>query len=289
MSHRVLPLIVWAACTGPQQEANLVTLEDGGVVNLEEHTNVVRRFFFMTETEEGLVDGFDLDGLDSPVGELESCGHGDIGAPDGRTGIDNQLGRTWSVLEPLVGTATEALLQGIINEGRFLMMYQLTDLDDLVNDDDVQLELFYGNGSPDIGTYGVITPDQTFTIDDTKEATPVLPVSLVDGVIEAGPMDFTVPLDVLEEYLEIRVKNGRVRIEVHEDGTFTGVMGGSVDVEDSMTQLLDTNASQEARLVEPIFYNSADMGYVDGACTMLSVAFGFEGTNAFVVRYDDTP
>jgi hypothetical protein len=54
-----------------------------------------------------------------------------------------------------------------------------------------------------------------------------------------------------------------------------------------MTQLLDTNASQEARLVEPIFYNSADMGYIDGACTLLSVAFGFDGTNAFIARYPE--
>jgi hypothetical protein len=287
MTRPILALALLAACA-PTTEDDLIYLEEGLAVDLSEQNSVVRRFFFMTESEDGEVDGFDLDGEDSPDGHEMSCGHGDAPSPDGRTGIDNQLGRTWSVLEPLVGTATQALLQGIINEGRFLMMIQLDRLDDYVNDDDVGLTIYYGSGSPDIGTLGVIAPDQTFTVDPTKDSSSLERVELVDGVIRAGPMDFTVPFDVLEEYLEIPVKDGQVRIEVNEDGSFTGILGGRVNVADSMAQLLDTNASQEARLVEPIFYNSADMGYVDGSCTELSVAFGFESTNAFVAKEQAT-
>ena len=41
-------------------------------------------------------------------------------------------------------------------------------------------------------------------------------------------------MNVLEGCLEIRVQAGRVRIEVFEDGMFTGFMGESVRVTDSI-------------------------------------------------------
>jgi hypothetical protein len=282
---RPLPLLLLAACT-TEPDPDLVQLADGGLVDLSHETNVVRRFYFLTEAE-GRVDGFDLDDTNSPEGDPNSCGHADSVAPDGSTGIDNQLGVAWTVLEPLIGEAVQALLQGSINEGRFLLMVELSDIDDLQNDDDVTLDLFYGRLDPEIGTLGLIAPDQTFYVDESKPASHVEGVKLVDGRLEAGPIAFTAPIDILEEQFNIPIVQGRVRIDIREDGSFLGVLGGGINVPDTMAYMLDSNAAAEARLVEPIFYNNADMQLEDEGCRMLSVAFGFEGTTAFVVRYPE--
>jgi hypothetical protein len=279
----LLPLLL-IGCAQVEEGTDLIVLDDGGVVDLSAEANVVRRFFFVTE-QDGMVDGFDLDERESPEGEAESCGHGDAVAPDGRTGIDNQLGQAWTVLEPLIGEAVQALLQGSINEGRFLMMIELTGIDDLVNDDDVTLELFYGRLDPVIGTLGLIAPDQTFYVDESKPVSRVEGARLVDGRIEAGPVTFTAPIDILEEQFDIPITAGRIRIDIGEDGSFVGILGGGINVPETMAYMLASNAAAEARLVEPIFYANADMGLDGEGCEVISVAFGFEGTTGFVVRY----
>ena len=74
--------------------------EDWGYLDSDEyilkhsHANVLRQFSFTNEGV-GVAPGFDLDGLDSPEGDVASCGHGDLQDPDGRTGVDNQLAKIW--------------------------------------------------------------------------------------------------------------------------------------------------------------------------------------------------
>ena len=68
------------------------------------------------------------------------------------------------------------------------------------------------------------------------------------------------------------------------DGSFVGFMGGAVSVSEFMYDLSQTDAQEEAALVEPLFKNNADMGYDGDECDLFSMAFQFEGTKAFVIR-----
>ena len=90
--------------------------------------------------EDDVVDGFNLDGEVSAAGDQETCGHGDFVNADGVEGVDNQLGRLWGLMSTAVGAA-EGLLQGAINEGRFVMAVELSELDPL-NDDNVNLSIY---------------------------------------------------------------------------------------------------------------------------------------------------
>lgn len=258
-----------------------------GYVYDKSHANVMREFIFFGEEEFGIAEGFDLDGAVSTNRDQSTCYSRDYTSPDGETGIDNQLAKVWGDIEPLVGEAVRGLIQGSINEGRFLMMVELTGVDDLVNDDDVELHLFRGQLKPLIGTLGVISPNQTYDFDHEFASSIVKNVKIVDGYVEAGPVEFQVPVDILEVQFPVQVSEGRIRFKINEDGTFEGMVGGYIDVDYVLQYLLASDASQEAELVRPIFEDNADMNLVDGRCRMFSSAYKFKGTTGFVVRYPD--
>jgi hypothetical protein len=272
----------------PLQESEPVFDEsyfnDGGYILPDTHTNIVRRVLVTSVTEDGVVEGFDLDGRDSAAGDTETCGHGDLVAPDGSPGIDNQLGRMWPVLKPLVGTAVEGLLQGAINEGSMLMVLEIAGIDDLQNDDDVTFNLFNAILDPNIGTLGLISPDQTFYYNYERPSSTVENLQIVDGELIAGPVRLEIPINILEEDFNMVMDDGWVHITINEDGTFEGIMAGAFHVPTILGVLLESNAAQEARLVLPVFEANADMGYEDGKCNLFSTAVSFEGTTAFVVR-----
>mgnify|MGYP000394349252 FL=1 len=83
------------------------------------------------------------------------------------------------------------------------------------------------------------------------------------------------------------MNQSQIRFTIDESGRFSGHFGGVVDIKKVFDELLATNAGEEAALVQPIFYTYADMEKGPGGCTHASAAFGFQGTNAFAVRYPD--
>ena len=258
-----------------------------GYVYENAQANVMREFEFFGEEEYGVAEGFDLDGEVSTNRDVETCYTQDHTSPDGLAGVDNQLAKIWGDIEPLVGEAVRGLIQGAINEGRFLMMVELTDVDDFKNDDDVTLHLFRGQLKPVIGTFGLIAPDQTYDFDSEFASSIVEGVKIVDGVVEAGPVEFQVPIDILEVQFPLHVQDGKIRFEIHEDGSFEGMIGGYLDIDYVLGILLESDARQEAELVRPLFEDNADMNRVDGRCTKFSTAFRFKGTTGFAVRYPE--
>ncbi|MEC9465928.1 MAG: hypothetical protein VX834_09095 [Myxococcota bacterium] len=270
------------ACGEPSEPTYF---SDGGFMLPSSHANVLKSFGFFSEVEPGVAYGFDLDGVVSDGTSPDSCYESDYTDPDGRTGIDNQLAKIWTDLDPLVGDATRGLLQGSINEGRFLLMIELENLDDYMNDDDVTLHLFRGRLKPEIGTFGFIAPDQTIYFDDTFSSARVPGLKVVDGVLEAGPIAFQIPVDILEARFTMQVHSGKIRINIRDDGSFHGYIGGFVTIQDVLDELYATDAVQEAMLVTPFFENNADRNPVNGRCTDFSTTFHFEGTTAHVVRY----
>ena len=248
------------------------------------HTNVIRRLIFLRDEGSGTIDGFNLDDRVSDSNDLETCGKADRVDSDGREGIDNQLAVIFNALALIVEDTPQIAIQGAINEGRILMMVELEGLDDLKNDDQVTLRFFRGAGRPIIGNLGLINPYQTFLVDYTTPMSIAKDVSLVNGVIEAGPIDFEVPVDVLDANFPMAVQGGRIRVELSEDGTMTGLIGGSINVDKVLRDFGEVVAGNEDEMARPIFERSADLRRVDGQCTELSLAFGIEGHIAFAVH-----
>ena len=279
-----MSLILMGLLACSQQASEWGYLEEGQYILEDSHANVLRTFEMFGTDDDGLSWGFNLDGEVTPDGEEESCGHGDLNDQEGRAGIDNQMAKIWDIIEPVAGVTAQGALQSSINEGRFLIMLEIVGATDFQNAEGVTLNIFQGDAKPVIGTYNLITPSQTYFIDTASDFVSVENLNIVDGVLEAGPVDFTIPVDILELQTTTKIHKGHFRFEINEDGSFVGFMGGAVSVSEFMYDLSQTDAQEEAALVEPLFKNNADMGYDGDECDLFSMAFQFEGTKAFVIR-----
>ena len=83
-----------------------------------------------------------------------------------RRGSTNAFGEVGPVIESFGGDI-EGLIQGAINEGSLLLLFEFEDVDDLVNDADVGVRAMIGtipNAQPDIGNDGLLVPGQSFDI-----------------------------------------------------------------------------------------------------------------------------
>ena len=229
--------------------------------------------------------GFDLDSKVSEAGAEESCGHGDLASLEGTAGVDNQFAKVWDIIEPLVGVQVAALLLEAINEGRFLLVIELSEVDDLVNDDDVTLTLLRGKLQPQVGASGFLLPSQTYRIDRDFPVSQVTGAAIVNGVLEAGPIEVRIPIEIFDANFVLAIGEGRVRVTIDPvTRAFTGMVGGSVHVQDTMDELLSTGAGAEAEVIKPFLENNADMGKVGDVCERLSAAIGFEATAGYVIH-----
>lgn len=250
----------------------------------ETHSNVIRQILFLQEEETGVVKGFNLDQTVSDGAESESCGHADLEDPNGVEGIDNQFATLFRILSVIVEDTPQIAIQGAINEGRVLMMVELVGVDDLRNDDDVTLRVFRASGRPLVGNQGLISPYQTFYRDYDFPISEVTGVRIKDGELHAGPVDFEVPMDVLDANFPMTVLNGQIRLTFNEDGGFSGLLGGSVNIDKVLDDFAVVVAGNEDDLARPIFKANADMGYEDGECKEISLAFEITGHVAYAVH-----
>ncbi|MEE2756163.1 MAG: hypothetical protein VYA30_05860 [Myxococcota bacterium] len=261
--------------------------ENDGYLKPNSRGLIIRNVQFFGEDEAGTIEGFDLDNRVSLDDDEISCGHADSVDSSGNQGIDNQLSAVWNnLIGPLVGEATHALIKGAINEGRLLLGIELTGVDDPLNDDDIGLMLFKGIADPDVGTFGLLSPNQTYYVDTAEPKSVIENIEIKDGFVEAGPVEFDIPIDILNEYFIVTVANGQIRFQMNEDGSAEGFIGGVLDVGAVLEEGYETNASAEFHLVTPLFYANTDMWpNADGECRGMSVAIRFEATPGFIVHY----
>ena len=253
------------------------------------HTNIIRQILFLQEEAPGVVSGFNLDDRISESGDEKTCGHSDLEDPQGRSGIDNQFATLFRLLTAIVEDTPQIAIQGAINEGRVLMMVELLGVDSLDNDDDITVRVFRASGRPLVGNQGLIAPYQTFYRDYDFPISEVKGVQIRHGELQAGPVDFEVPMDVLDANFPMTVLNGQIRMKFNQDGSFSGLIGGSVNIDDVLDEFAIVVSGNEDDLARPIFEANADMGYRDGECQEISLAFEVNGHVAYAVhRRDET-
>jgi hypothetical protein len=244
------------------------------------HLNALYRVHFYG-AEEGVAAGWNLDGEISPEDDDASCGHGDFVSPEGEEGIDNQMAMVWALAESLIGEAVVALLQDGINEGRMLLMLELSDVDDLVNDEDVTLTLYRSIEVPIVSVAGFLMPDQTFRTDPDFPTLTFEHAAIVDGHVKAGPFDLAFPIYAFNANFLVGLADGYVEFDIDAAGRFSGHLGGIMDIHDVMGHMLETNAAEEAELIYPLVEGLADINKTKDGCTHLSAALRFDGVTGF--------
>ena len=238
------------------------------------------------EGPDGVAPGFDLDGTADRI-----CRQDDwtSPAPESTPGIDNSLGPILAAGEAEF-RVREALALNV-SSGRLILLARLRGVDSFENDPRVELDVMFG-----VLPVGVFAPElegaryvpgQTFDLDaraleaDEMTALSQLPASIVDGRLQAGPgmLPITVPFGT--ELVTLELDQVRLAVDVSEDGLSNGVVGGALDVEETIAVLSDVDgldATQVRFALETFADLDPQMGRND--CRSISVALVFDATTA---------
>lgn len=243
---------------------------------------VVRRIEFgrFVEGETNVTPGFDLDGRVSGPDDETSCYHPDYTSPDGEEGIDNQLAVLIPALEGIAGDAVDGLVQGAINDGALMILFEPRG---------DALGVAQGVGVPFLGTDGFILADQTLAVDPEVPWSPA-PMRSLDAdepTFEAGPVDLPLPVDILNVHFTLNVADGRIRYTQHRDGTISGFMGGQINVAEVITAIDDGGVGSATRIAEQVLLGRADMAPDEnGDCQDFSATLIFEAAPVYLADWD---
>lgn len=272
-------MVASAASTG----CGTALCEDG---ECETQVVVARNISFAMEQDNGVAEGFDLDGLESEGTDIQSCNQVDYVAPDGRTGIDNQFAVLWEAIVNVIGDAVDGLIVGAINDGNLLFMAEMRGIDNRQNDDCVEVNIFVGSGQPIVGTDGHIVPGQTFDISEQNTGSHIECGKIKDGVLTAGPFDGEIPIHILDVTFNLKVYGAMIRGELHDDGSMTAVLGAAVDSE-QVIEVAEQNDYRLEGLVGTLVRNRSDMARDEfGDCQRLSATMLYDGVSSYI--YEDS-
>lgn len=252
-------------------------------------SGVIYELRFGREDPVGVSVGHNIDGRVSDTGDAEGCFRSDLSSPSGQAGIDNQFSKILPLIEAVGGEAIEGLVQGIINQGRLLLMFELSGLDDLDDDDCVHFDLFYGRGTPQIGNQGVIVSGQTFDRDLDKPSVSAERATLQDGIIEVGGLSLILPLQVFDQFYLLDV--GRVSFygAFNHEGELHGYLSGAIDVEAVSRRVeMIEGGGMVAELIPNFLRQQADLAPDEnGVCQELSVTLTFKAKKAYLYEVEE--
>ncbi len=266
---------------------------DAGPLTGETYVYVLD-FMDVAAAEEGgdpaIVPGFDLDDRVSAADDLETCRREDFTspAPDNEPGVDNRLGPTLASQEEMLHVRSNLI--GNVRLGNVLVLLEVRGVDDFVNDDRVEVDVLFGllpEGveMPMLMADFRYVPGQTFDLDPRSfldDGTTIrvsLAGRIVDGRLDAGPGSLTLTVPFEMDTVELDLKRVRSRFDISETGLARGVIGGSLDVEETAMRLAEVTEFDAATL-EIILNGSADLDRIDGRCRSVSIGLVFDGTTA---------
>ncbi|MCA9580327.1 MAG: hypothetical protein KC416_00955, partial [Myxococcales bacterium] len=230
--------------------------------------------------------GFNLDGTEDAI-----CGQEDFTspAPDMETGVDNQLPILNASLKA-IPIDLEAQLETALLAGRFVLLVQVSGVNDLTNDDSVSFEIFLGEvpgegvdggpAAPD-SAGGKISGGQTFDIKDYAPNTSIVKQTgkIVNGRLEASAEGLPLTFQVMDSDLTIDIKKAKVKFDISAKSLSNGVIGGQIAIDDLVTEIgkLDLDIPGNLDL-------GATLGLVadldpdgEGDCQSISAAIVFTG------------
>jgi len=232
--------------------------------------------------------------LDGKVGAHDFTG------PDGEKGIDNQLYRVIGCVGNYRGPDgsyrhfIEDYMQKF-NYNRVLM--EITNVDDLVNDPDVDVTMYRGKDALMVDATGAFTSGSTQRVDYRwgKEFIYHLKGHIKDGVLITDPADVTFPESQERGVPYNAVHAWRVKLKLTPEGA-EGLMAGYMDIErfyNSLGQNWSTHHRSYGQESMPSEYRAmirnAD-GYPDpktGQNTAISTAWQIKFAQAFILHQQD--
>jgi hypothetical protein len=246
---------------------------------------VIDTIMFAAETEPGVSPGFNLDEKVSDGSDMESCGGVDFTDPDGTPGIDNQAALLVPVFDLVGFGAVSSFIQGAVEEGGFLLLWQIDGIDNLFHDDEVTVRMRFGSGVPLLGTDGRIVAGQTYHLHGDSPDQQVPNARITGGVLEAGPYDTFLPIDVFGVHYELDVRGAYLRGRLTYDGGIEdGILGGAVTY-DSLLELAAKADNEAGGIYDRVVLITDGLGDMmpdeNGECQAMSASLAYSAVPAF--------
>ena len=240
--------------------------------------------------------GINLDGNTDGATTPKTCKHTNFTGLNGETGIDNQMYRLLGCVEAWrsYGHIENNANSHRLSSGLGMILMEITDVDDLRNDDDVKVSFYRGVGSFTLDSKGKVLPFASYEIDHENGAPrydDTVSGRIVDGVLKTEPADVHVPHYGNYQYLRQLIQDMQVDMSLDaEDGKTSGMVYGYYGVDQfySYVRGMLTSFPNRHKFSCPALYVAAHEladGHPDpetGDCTTLSSAFKFDAVRAFI-------
>lgn len=230
-----------------------------------------------------VVPGLNLDG---------KVGPNDFTSPDGVKGIDNQFFRVIGCVSSYRDVAALMVTKWRVDNSFNRVVIELTDVDDLGNDDDVTVTTYRGLSPllPDATGSGYM-PGASQKLDRRfgKDFIFSFKGKIVDGVLTTQPGDYLMPYQALVNVSTLLFRGLKFELRLTPDGA-EGYMGGYIDIASWHAQRqesISTHHQSYGQESSPTVYKAltrlAD-GYPDqnGHNTAISGALRVRFTQVFV-------
>lgn len=177
-------------------------------------------------------DGINIDGAVSrSAADIRSGRHDFVGL-DGTEGVDNQFWRAVGCTKSFQSDGQSNAFGIEMQSGAWGVVVQLSDVDDLANDDHVEVGI-YANADPmqvsptrealDFATYAM-EQDENFRASTTGR--------IINGVLTTEPVDVRFRRVVNAMYLERPLRSARIQATLSSEGELKGYMAGYTPVDD---------------------------------------------------------
>ena len=233
-----------------------------------------------------IAEGFDLDGTGDGHATANTCAHQKFTSPAGEAAIDNQLFRARGCINSAYNDrgARDNFMRNV-----FTMVLEVTGVDNLQNDPDVQVGFYVALDRMQKDVTGAdILPDATFQIDPNPKYQTVVHGRIVNGVLTTDPADIPYPNEYIIQPVNTLYRNARLRLEISPDGNAKGLLGAYLDWRNIFAPTTRTEALSKFSC-DGYYYALQRMadGYPDpktGQCTAISAAYKIEAVRAFLYR-----
>jgi hypothetical protein len=241
--------------------------------------------------------GINLDGTTDGQATPKSCPHQKFTGLNGEPAIDNQMYR---LLGCIYGWREDGIFEVNADEmrgtsGLGMILIDVSDVDDVLNDDDVTVSFYRSIDQFAQGPSGTPLPHSSYRVDTTPDGTPrygdSLKGSIEDGVLTTESGDVKLPFYGNYTFNQHVIRDMSIELKIAEDGrSADGMVYGYYDLDELLahitgTGLVISTAGFSCPAVVTAARGLAD-GYPDaetGECTSLSSAFTLEAVAAFIL------
>jgi hypothetical protein len=247
----------------------------------ERQISAVQLLQFARVSATGTANGLDLDGHQTKAGDPEGCGREDYVDDQGRPGVDNQFASLAGILDELGGSSLDESIATAVRTGELLLLFDLQSLDDPHHDACVSLDIYRGEGTPTLGTDGLLVPGQSLDVALDKPWSRIDTATVQAGTLRAGPFPLHLPLTFFDTKFTLEFESAWVQASLDaESGTLRGVLAAQADVEDLQRAILQIDPGL-VLTAQALLEDAADLSPdSQGTCRAISIVFEFTAVRA---------